>query len=58
MLYVLSCRAQHPITDMTPRSRRVLEVLGNNHKNMINRVQESSSSIMVIKKLNSLQDFG
>lgn len=35
------------MTDLTPRSRRILEMLGNNHKNIINKVKELSPSIIM-----------
>jgi hypothetical protein len=34
----------------------VLKMLGNNHKNMINRVQEFPLSIMITRKSNGLRE--
>jgi hypothetical protein len=58
MKSMMLCRTQRQKVSFPPRSRRVLEVLENNHKNMINKIQESPSSIIVTRKPNGLRDFG
>jgi len=46
------CHARGQTISMAPRLKGFLKVLGNNHKNIINRVQELPISITITRKPN------